>query len=29
MAKWTGFAKALPATGASSKWTSGYVGELG
>ncbi len=29
MAKVTGFAKALPATGASSKWISGYVGELG
>jgi hypothetical protein len=29
MAKMTGFAKALPATGASSKWTSGYVGEPG
>jgi hypothetical protein len=25
----TGFANALPDTGASSKWTSGYFGELG
>ena len=29
MAKVTGFAKALPAAGASSKWTSGHVGEIG